>query len=90
MRYGPPYIWHSVLVVGLDFINNEDNWLIKNSFGPNWRVGGYMLCIKTVERHYFKKILSDRFRIDGFKQIPFSILYIKECLANILFQRNQK
>jgi hypothetical protein len=62
-------------VVGLDFINNEDNWLIKNSFGPNWRVGGYMLCIKTVERHYLKKYGVIDFELTVLNIFP-SLFYI--------------
>jgi hypothetical protein len=42
-----PCIPQAVVVVGHGSINNEDHWLIKNSFGPNWGIGGYMFMLRN-------------------------------------------
>jgi hypothetical protein len=41
-RDGGRCIPHSVLVVRYGTLDGEDFWLIKNSFGPNGGIGGYV------------------------------------------------
>jgi hypothetical protein len=37
-----------MLVVGYGSIDGEDYWLIKNSFGPDWSIGGYMRLLINI------------------------------------------
>lgn len=48
----PDDVNHAVLIVGYGTEpNGQKYWLIKNSYGPQWGIGGYVKLAKDANNH---------------------------------------
>ena len=44
-------VYHAVVVVGFGTLNGVDYFLIRNSWGTNWGIGGYMMLARNRANH---------------------------------------
>ncbi|KAL5096861.1 hypothetical protein RYX36_001188 [Vicia faba] len=45
-------VTHGMVIVGYNSIDNEDYWIVKNSYGKSWGLNGYMYIKRNTDKKY--------------------------------------